>query len=134
MSTDAASAYCKAAHRFPVFDDNLPVAEATKERPHSVNGRNDRSWGGYDRARDAINARIKDVETVTVVDYTRETSLKSIPTNKAYPEGNQSVLSVRKMSEIGGKDAIAGDRLADNRQDVNRDRSALIFPLVRGLV
>jgi class 3 adenylate cyclase len=38
----------------------------------------------YDRAKDAIDARIKDVETLTVVDYTRETSLKSIPTNKAY--------------------------------------------------
>lgn len=38
----------------------------------------------YDRAKMAIDARIKDVETVTVVDYTRDTSLESIPTNKAY--------------------------------------------------
>ena len=38
----------------------------------------------YDRAKAAIDARIKDVENVTVVDYNRETSLQSIPTNKAY--------------------------------------------------
>jgi class 3 adenylate cyclase len=38
----------------------------------------------YDRAKDAIDARIKDVETVTVVDYTRDTSLSAIPTTKAY--------------------------------------------------
>lgn len=38
----------------------------------------------HDRAKAAIDARIKDVETVTVVDYKRDTSLTSIPTNKAY--------------------------------------------------
>ncbi|MER8530009.1 adenylate/guanylate cyclase domain-containing protein [Mesorhizobium sp. M1272] len=38
----------------------------------------------YQRAKNAIDARFKDVETVTVVDYTRDTSLTSIPTNKAY--------------------------------------------------
>ncbi|MBP1881628.1 hypothetical protein J2Z84_004970 [Agrobacterium rubi] len=38
----------------------------------------------HDRAKAAIDARIKDVETVTVLDYTRDTSLTSIPTNKAY--------------------------------------------------
>lgn len=37
-----------------------------------------------DRARDHIEKKIKDVETVTVVDYTREASLENIPTNKAY--------------------------------------------------
>ncbi|MDQ0420944.1 class 3 adenylate cyclase [Peteryoungia aggregata LMG 23059] len=41
------------------------------------------SWK-HDRAKTAIDARIKDVENVTVVDYTRTTSLQSIPTNKAY--------------------------------------------------
>ncbi len=41
------------------------------------------SWK-HDRAKTAIDARIKDVEHVTVVDYTRTTSLQSIPTNKAY--------------------------------------------------
>lgn len=41
------------------------------------------SWK-YDRAKTAIDARIKDVENVAVVDYTRTTSLQSIPTNKAY--------------------------------------------------
>ncbi|RWL91019.1 MAG: transcriptional regulator [Mesorhizobium sp.] len=38
----------------------------------------------YDRAKDAIDARIKEVESVSVVDYKRDTSLTSIPTNKAY--------------------------------------------------
>ncbi|WP_062220597.1 adenylate/guanylate cyclase domain-containing protein, partial [Aureimonas sp. D3] len=38
----------------------------------------------YDRARKSIDDRISDVETVTIVDYTRETDLTSIPTNKAY--------------------------------------------------
>lgn len=38
----------------------------------------------HDRAKTAIDKRIKDVESVTVVDYTRSTSLVSIPTNKAY--------------------------------------------------
>jgi len=38
----------------------------------------------HDRAKDAIDARIKEVENVAVVDYTRDTSLQSIPTNKAY--------------------------------------------------
>jgi hypothetical protein len=38
----------------------------------------------HERAKSAIDARIKDVETVTIVDYKRDTSLESIPTNKAY--------------------------------------------------
>ncbi|TGU93161.1 transcriptional regulator [Mesorhizobium sp. M00.F.Ca.ET.151.01.1.1] len=38
----------------------------------------------HDRAKDAIDARIKEVDSVTVVDYKRDTSLASIPTNKAY--------------------------------------------------
>jgi class 3 adenylate cyclase len=38
----------------------------------------------HDRAKAAIDARIKDVEKVTVVDYTRDTSLTTIPTDKAY--------------------------------------------------
>nr|WP_183897250.1 adenylate/guanylate cyclase domain-containing protein [Rhizobium skierniewicense] len=38
----------------------------------------------HDRAKAAIDARIEDVKTVTVLDYTRDTSLTSIPTNKAY--------------------------------------------------
>lgn len=37
-----------------------------------------------DRARDHIKKKLKDVETVNVVDYTRDTSLENIPTNKAY--------------------------------------------------
>jgi class 3 adenylate cyclase len=37
-----------------------------------------------DRARDHIKKKIKDVETVTVVDYTRDASLENIPVNKAY--------------------------------------------------
>lgn len=38
----------------------------------------------HDRASDHIAKKIADVETVTIVDYKRETSLENIPTNKAY--------------------------------------------------
>lgn len=38
----------------------------------------------HDRAKAFIDARIKDVATVNIVDYKRDTSLESIPTNKAY--------------------------------------------------
>ncbi len=36
------------------------------------------------RARDHIESKLKDVETVTVSDYTRDMSLENIPRNKAY--------------------------------------------------
>lgn len=38
----------------------------------------------HDRASDHIEKKLKDVETVTIVDYRREMSLESIPGNKAY--------------------------------------------------
>ncbi|MER0240088.1 adenylate/guanylate cyclase domain-containing protein [Fulvimarina sp. MAC8] len=38
----------------------------------------------HDRAKAFIDARIKDVNTVNIIDYKRDTSLESIPTNKAY--------------------------------------------------
>lgn len=38
----------------------------------------------YDRAKRAIDKRIEDVSDVVIVDYTRDMSLDSIPTNKAY--------------------------------------------------
>ncbi|WP_332714050.1 adenylate/guanylate cyclase domain-containing protein [Pelagibacterium mangrovi] len=38
----------------------------------------------YDRAKKAIDKRIEDVSDVVIVDYTRDMSLDSIPTNKAY--------------------------------------------------
>lgn len=41
------------------------------------------SWK-YDRAKSEIDKRIEDVKDVTIVDWTREKSLESIPTNKAY--------------------------------------------------
>jgi class 3 adenylate cyclase len=41
------------------------------------------SWN-FDRAKAQIDARIKDVETVEIVDYTRDMSLNLIPKNKAY--------------------------------------------------
>lgn len=41
------------------------------------------NWN-HDRASDHIEKKIKDVETVSVVDYTRDTSLENIPVNKAY--------------------------------------------------
>ncbi|MCW2356472.1 MULTISPECIES: hypothetical protein [Bradyrhizobium] len=41
------------------------------------------SWK-YDRAKEAIDKRFEEVKTVEIVDYKREMSLESIPTNKAY--------------------------------------------------
>lgn len=41
------------------------------------------SWK-HDRASDHIERKVKDVETVTIVDYRRDMSLESIPANKAY--------------------------------------------------
>ncbi len=38
----------------------------------------------HDRAAEQIDKRIKDVETVEIVDYVRDTDLESIPTAKAY--------------------------------------------------
>lgn len=38
----------------------------------------------HDRAADHIDRKIKDVTSVTVVDYTRDKALENIPTNKAY--------------------------------------------------
>ena len=38
----------------------------------------------YDRAKAHIDARLKDVESVEIVDYKRDMSLDSIPTSKAY--------------------------------------------------
>ena len=41
------------------------------------------NWN-YDRAADHISRKIKDVENVDIVDYTRDRSLENIPTNRAY--------------------------------------------------
>jgi class 3 adenylate cyclase len=41
------------------------------------------TWN-YGRAADHIDAKLKDVETVEIVDYKRDLSLENIPTNKAY--------------------------------------------------
>lgn len=41
------------------------------------------NWN-YDRASDHIRKKLKDVEKVDIVDYTRERSLENIPSNKAY--------------------------------------------------
>jgi hypothetical protein len=37
-----------------------------------------------DRASDHIDRKLKEVETVSIVDYTRDKTLESIPVNKAY--------------------------------------------------
>ncbi|MES1975594.1 MAG: adenylate/guanylate cyclase domain-containing protein [Pseudomonadota bacterium] len=42
-----------------------------------------KSWK-HDRAAEHIEKKLKDVETVTILDYKRDMSLESIPTNKAY--------------------------------------------------
>jgi hypothetical protein len=45
----------------------------------------------YDRAKKQIEDRFEEVKTVEVVDYTRDTSLDSIPLNKAYGNGTDAV-------------------------------------------
>ena len=58
----------------------------------------------HDRAKTAIDARIKDVENVTVVDYTRTTSLQSIPTNKAYRlDGVHLYIDIVNFEEMSGR-------------------------------
>ena len=68
------------------------------------------SWR-YDRAKDAIDRRIKDVKTIDIVDYKRDTSLESIPTNKAYRvHGVHMYADILNLSDILGTTDTEGER------------------------
>ncbi len=54
------------------------MSSAEFEEPTLAN-----TWN-HDRAAKHIDQKLKDVETVEILDYTRERSLENIPTNKAY--------------------------------------------------
>lgn len=59
-----------------------------------------KSWK-HERAADHIKHKIKDVETVSIVDYRRDMSLESIPTNKAYRvDGVHLYADILNLSEM----------------------------------
>ncbi|WP_241974765.1 adenylate/guanylate cyclase domain-containing protein [Paraburkholderia sp. BL17N1] len=55
----------------------------SKTKKHSERKKMSHTWK-HDRAAENIDKRIKDVESVKIVDYVRDTDLESIPTAKAY--------------------------------------------------
>jgi class 3 adenylate cyclase len=68
------------------------------------------SWK-YDRAKEAIDKRIEEVESVEIVDYKREMSLESIPTNKAYRvDGVHLYADILNMSDIFASTDKEGER------------------------
>lgn len=73
---------------------------------HSVTN----SWK-YDRAQEAIDKRIEEVETVEIVDYKRDMSLESIPTTKAYRvDGVHMYADIQNLEEILGTTDSEGER------------------------
>lgn len=68
------------------------------------------SWK-YDRAKEAIDKRIAEVETVEIVDYKREMSLELIPTNKAYRvDGVHLYADIQNMSDMLSTTEKEGER------------------------
>jgi class 3 adenylate cyclase len=68
------------------------------------------SWK-YERARDAIDKKIEEVGTVDIVDYKREMSLESIPTNKAYRvDGVHLYADILNMEDILATTDKEGER------------------------
>jgi len=68
------------------------------------------SWK-YDRAKDAIDKRIEEVETVEIVDYKRDMSLESIPTAKAYRvDGAHMYADIQNLEEILATTDSEGER------------------------
>lgn len=68
------------------------------------------SWK-YDRAKEAIDKRIAEVETVEIVDYKREMSLESIPINKAYRvDGVHLYADIQNMSDMLSTTEKEGER------------------------
>jgi class 3 adenylate cyclase len=68
------------------------------------------SWK-YDRAKEAIDKRIEEVETVEIVDYKRDVSLESIPTNKAYRvDGVHMYADIQNLHDILATTDTEGER------------------------
>lgn len=67
-----------------------------------------KNWN-HDRALQHINAKLKDVESVTIKDYTRDMSLESIPTNVAYRvDGVHLYADIQNLSEMLSITAVEG--------------------------
>ncbi|MFK4539844.1 class 3 adenylate cyclase [Bradyrhizobium ottawaense] len=68
------------------------------------------SWK-YDRAKEAIDKRFAEVKTVEIVDYKRDMSLESIPTNKAYRvDGVHLYADILNMADILATTEKEGER------------------------
>lgn len=68
------------------------------------------SWK-YDRAKDAIDKRIDEVETVEIFDYKRDMSLESIPTNRAYRvDGVHMYADIQNLEGILATTESEGER------------------------
>lgn len=68
------------------------------------------SWK-YERAKDAIDKRLDEVKTVEIVDYKRDMSLESIPTNKAYRiNGVHMYADILNLSDILDTTEVEGER------------------------
>lgn len=66
------------------------------------------NWN-YDRASDHIKKKLKDVEKVDIVDYTRERSLENIPTNKAYRvKGAHLYADILNLDDMLGVTGVEG--------------------------
>lgn len=68
------------------------------------------SWK-YERAKEAIDKRFEEVKTVEIVDYKREMSLESVPTNKAYRvDGVHLYADILNMADILATTEKEGER------------------------
>ena len=67
------------------------------------------TWN-YQRAKEKIEARLEQVKTVEIVDYTRETSLTSIPSNRAYRmDAVHLYVDILNMSEMLDSTDVEGE-------------------------
>lgn len=68
------------------------------------------SWK-YDRAKNAIDDRLEEVESIEIIDYTRDMSLESIPTAKAYRvNGVHMYADIQNLPEILATTDTEGER------------------------
>lgn len=67
------------------------------------------TWN-YDRADEHIDRKINDVDSVEIVEYTRERSLENIPTNKAYlVHGVHLYADILNLDEMLGVTGVEGE-------------------------
>jgi hypothetical protein len=93
---------------------SMSFAAATRPQSFREDVRKEQSvtstWK-YDRAKEAIDKRIEEVETVEIVDYKRDMSLESIPTNKAYRvDGVHMYADIKNLHDILATTDTEGER------------------------